>query len=100
MFKSSLIRNIPFGALLLLAALIAGCGSGLSGTYSTSHGAISVKFESHSAYFTTPAGTIETEYEVDGDKVILKSQMGNFVLTRNKDGSLEGPMGTLRKTGS
>lgn len=100
MSKSRLIRNIAFGAMLLSAVLITGCSSGLNGTYSTSHGAISVKFESRHAYFTTPAGTIETEYEVDGDKVILKSQMGNFVLTRNKDGSLEGPMGTLRKTGS
>ncbi|MGH8273440.1 MAG: hypothetical protein ACRES9_04155 [Gammaproteobacteria bacterium] len=99
MSKLKLTRKVSFGALLLSAALFAGCGGGLSGTYESSHGAMSVKFDSGKAYVTTLGGTIQTAYEVDGNRVILKSPQGNLVLVRNKDGTLDGPLGTLTKTG-
>ncbi|MGH8274778.1 MAG: hypothetical protein ACRES9_11120 [Gammaproteobacteria bacterium] len=90
-------KKIPLAALLLTAALLAGCGGSMSGTYQSRYGNMSIKFDSGKAYLTTLGGTVETAYEVDGDKVILKSPQGNLVLTRNKDGSLGGPMGTLTK---
>lgn len=93
-------RSIAFGALLLSATLLAGCGGGISGTYASSEGGMSIRFDSGKAYVTTLGGTVQTGYEVDGDKIILKSPQGNLVLTRNDDGSLQGPMGTLTKSGS
>ena len=99
MSKLKLTRKISFGAVLLSAALLAGCGGGLNGTYQTSDGNMSIKFDSGKAYVTLPGGTVEAGYEVDGDKIILKNPQGNLVLTREKDGSLDGPMGTMTKAG-
>ncbi|MGA7966690.1 MAG: hypothetical protein WCB49_12560 [Gammaproteobacteria bacterium] len=100
MNKLKLTRKLSFGALLLSATLLAGCGGGINGTYKTSDGNMSIKFDSGKAYLTLPSGTIQTGYEVDGDKVILRSPQGNLVLNREKNGSLDGPMGTMTKTGS
>lgn len=100
MSKSKLTRKISLGAVLLSAALLAGCGGGMNGTYRTPHGLMSIKFDSGKAYVTLPSGTIEAGYEVNGDKVILKNPQGNLVLTREKNGSLDGPMGNMTKTGS
>lgn len=99
MSKLKLTRKISLGALLLSATLLAGCGGGINGTYRTSHGEMSIKFDSGKAYVTLPGGTVEATYEVDGDKVILKNPQGNLVLTREKDGSLDGPMGPMTKAG-
>lgn len=93
-------RKIPVAAILLWGALLAGCGGGMSGTYSDSNGLMSIKFESSSAYVTLPIGTTKVSYEVDGDKIVLKNPQGDLVLIRNKDGSLGGLMGTLTKAGS
>lgn len=99
MRKTRVIRKISFGMLLLSATLLAGCGGGINGTYKSSNGLMSIKFESGKAYVTLPGGTVEAAYEVDGDKVILKNPQGNLVLTREKNGSLDGPMGTMTKAG-
>lgn len=40
--------------------------------------------------------TRELSYSTDGDKVILESPQGNLVVTRNKDGSLDTPWGTMQ----
>ncbi|MDN5864879.1 MAG: hypothetical protein L0I62_06640 [Gammaproteobacteria bacterium] len=90
-------RRLSFGALLLSATFFAGCGAPLDGTFETSQGGVSITFDSGHAYIKTLGGTIETAYEVNGDKIILKSPTGNLVLTRNDDGTLSGPMGTLSR---
>lgn len=101
MSKTKLSRNISFAAIALSAVLLAGCGGGMDGTYKTSDGLMTIKFDSGKAYVTLPGGTTEASYKADGDKLILENPQGNLVLTRGKDGSLEnGPMGTLSKTGS
>lgn len=42
------------------------------------------------------ANTIEMPYSTGGDKILLKLPQGNLVLTRNKDGSLTTPWGTMK----
>lgn len=90
-------------AALLAALVLAACGnsSSISGSYANKEGLMSIKFESGKAYMTSFIGTTtESDYTVDGDKIILKMPGGaNMVLTRNKDGSLSGfPGGDLKKT--
>lgn len=90
--------------VLLAALILAACGSsnGISGTYTNKNG-MSIKFESGKAYMTSFIGTTtESDYTVDGDKIILKMSGGpGMVLTRNKDGSIGGyPGGDLEKTGN
>jgi hypothetical protein len=62
----------------------------MSGKYGNDF--MEVEFKSSSkAYVTTMGGvTTEVSYEVDGDKIILRNQAGNLVLTSNKDGTLGG----------
>jgi hypothetical protein len=38
------------------------------------------------------------KYSTDGDKIVLHSPEGNLVLTRNADGSIDTPWGTMKKT--
>lgn len=87
-------------ALLAAAVLLAGCGGGIKGTYADHNGLVSIKFESGKAYMKTPGGTLQIDYEVDGDHVLLKTPQGNLVLNRQDDGSLSSPWGRMKKTGS
>lgn len=85
-------------SMLLASLLLAACGGGMSGTYTESHGIISLTFHSDKVDVTSFTGvTKELGYKTDGDKVVLKSPEGNLVLTRNKDGSLATPWGTMSK---
>lgn len=102
MSKLKLTRRISVAILLIWVTLLTGCGGGLSGTYSDRRGMMSIKFDSSKAYMKFADGTaVEAPYKLDGDKVILKNPRGpgNLMLTRNEDGSLEGPLGTLTKGG-
>ena len=76
------------------------CASGLTGTYESDGGAISLEFKSGKAYVTMLTGTVELDYQVKSDKVILTNHGGNVVLVRHEDGTLEGTMGRMRRKGS
>lgn len=93
------LRVLVTTAILATASAgLSGCGSRLSGTYESANGVMTVEFRSGKAYLTMPLATVEAPYEVDGDKVILHRVAGvNLVLTRNADGSLQGPLGKLTK---
>ncbi len=80
---------------VLCTALIAACSSGITGTYEGGLG--SIQFSSGKADATLMGNTVEMDYTVDGDKVILQSPQGNLVLKRNQDGSLDTPWGTMKK---
>jgi hypothetical protein len=80
-----------------LALTAVGCGSRLTGTYENDSGAISLEFRSGKAYVTMLAGTVELDYQVQRDKVILTNHGGNVVLVRHEDGTLEGTMGRMRR---
>jgi hypothetical protein len=88
------------GAVAILGLLAAGCASSLTGVYENDNGAISVEFRSGKAYVTMLAGTLEVDYQVKQNKIILTNHGGNIVLTRHADGTLEGPMGRMRRKGS
>lgn len=82
--------------LLLASLLLVACsGSGISGTYTGGFG--SMTFDAGKVDAKLMGATVEMDYTTDGDKVILHSPQGNLVLTRNKDGSLQTPWGTMRK---
>ena len=87
-------------AVATLTLLATGCASRLTGTYQNDDGAISVEFRAGKAYVTMLAGTTEVDYEVKKDKIILSNHGGNVVLTRHEDGTLEGPMGRMKRKGS
>ncbi|TAN05226.1 MAG: hypothetical protein EPN38_11380 [Rhodanobacteraceae bacterium] len=87
--------RIRWLAPLLATLLLVACSGGVSGTYEGGFG--SIKFESGKAYATLMGITRQLDYSTDRDKVVLKSPEGNLVLTRNKDGSLDTPWGTMKK---
>ena len=94
------LRRITICAGAGLALAITNCASGLSGTYESDGGAISLEFKSGKAYVTMLTGTVELDYQVKRDKVILTNHGGNLVLVRHEDGTLEGTMGRMRRKGS
>ena len=93
-------RRILVYAGVGLALTAAGCGPSLTGTYQNDDGGVSVEFKSGKAYVTMLAGTLEVDYQVKQDKVILTNHGSNLVLTRHEDGTLEGTMGRMRRKGS
>lgn len=84
----------------VLCLLAASCAQRMTGTYANDTGAIMVEFKSGKAYVTMLAGTLEVDYQIKRDKIILSNHGGNIVLIRHEDGSLEGPLGRMRRKGS
>ena len=77
----------------LLAATLAGCGSGISGDYGGDDCAIFQKlsFRKNGALFVTAMGTeIGGKYKVDGDKVTLIVEGESGVVLTRKGNTLEG----------
>jgi len=69
--------------VLLVVLLLASCGDGVAGTYAAPDGNGSLELRDNGkAYLTLFGNTVASEYEVDGDKVILKGPLGSQVLTR------------------
>jgi hypothetical protein len=67
----------------------------MSGTYEGRLG--SITFHSSKADLTMMGNTVEMGYTTDGDKVVLHPTAGMaLVLTRNHDGSLTTPWGTMK----
>jgi hypothetical protein len=94
-----LFRRILRLLTVAVASLtFAGCGQGMSGKYGNE--IMQVEFKGGKAYVSMgieglSRTTTEVNYELKGDKIILHNQAGNLVLTRNKDGTLSGPMDAL-----
>ena len=87
--------------LLGLTLTLSGCGGGLSGEkYAEEGGKDGIEFKSgDKAYITMMGHTIEAEYSVDDEKILIKANGQSLVLTRHEDGTITGlPMvGTLKK---
>ncbi len=94
-----LSRAVAVAAALSLA-LLAGCGGGLSGTY-LGAGEDKLEFRGDKVYVSIwPAPTLEGEYEVDGDRVLLQVAGQTLVLTHDGDKITGGPFGqTFTKAG-
>ena len=79
---------------------VLGCGSKLEGTYINATGQVAIEFKSGRAYLTMGVVTSPADYEVKGDKIIIKENKDDkepIVLTRNGDGSIETPFGRMTK---
>lgn len=104
---NNLLFDRPFRILkiALVTLTLTGCGQSMSGKYANEM--MEVEFKSgNKAYISMgiegiSRTTTEVRYELKDDKIILHNQAGNFILARNKDGTLSGPMaglaGPLRK---
>lgn len=93
----SLSATVLFGLTLTLS----GCGDDLAGSkYVEENGKEGIEFKSDDkAYLTIMGSTVEAEYSVDDDKIIVRAGGQGMVLTRADDGTITGlPMsGKLKK---
>ena len=90
------------GILLLIAANLSGCGDSntLNGVYANSNGQNTVEFRDGKAFVTMVGLASDAiPYEVKGTTITVHAGgiAGDLVLTRNSDGTLEGPLGIMRK---
>jgi len=92
-------RKSAMALAATLALGLAGCGSGLSGTFEDPHGLARLDFDGDGTVVQTSAlGAIELRlaYEVDGDRIrIVRPGAGDaaLVLTRVDADTLAGPAG-------
>lgn len=92
-------------ALLLIANFaVSACGatasSKLEGLYANSNGQSTVEFRDGKAFVTMVGmATDGIGYEVKGETITIHAggMAGDLVLTRNSDGTLQGPFGIMRK---
>jgi hypothetical protein len=95
-------RTLFASTLVLLAAALPGCSKSIDGKYVMQGGVMVVELKNGMA---TLSSSMDKESETapfvrDGDKVTVKSKMGDVVFTIMKDGSLEGMLGTFKKSAS
>ena len=94
-----------FAAALLLTASLAvsACGasaSKLDGLYANSNGQNTVEFRDGKAFVTMVGMASDAiPYEVKENTITIHAggMAGDLVLTRNSDGTLQGPFGIMRK---
>lgn len=91
-------------ALFLSASLaVSACGAGatkLDGLYANSNGQTTVEFRDGKAFVTMVGMASDAiPYEVKGNTITIQAGgiAGDLVLTRNTDGTLQGPFGIMRK---
>ena len=93
----------PLMAALCLSATLAfsACGSSkLEGLYVNSNGQTTVEFREGKAFVTMVGMASDgIPYEVKGNTITVHAGgvAGDLVLTRNSDGTLQGPFGVMRK---
>ena len=98
---------VTFVAMAAFAAtlFVLGCHSSApSGTYVDTTGRLTLEFKDGKAFLNMGgiADTDGTPYDVSGDKITIHYPSDGMmatlsVLTINSDGTLQGPMGTLKK---
>ena len=101
--RTSLFRTSV--AVLFMSATLAvsACGgeSGkLEGLYTSSNGQSSLEFRDGKAFLTMVGLASDAiPYEVKGNTITVHAggMAGDLVVTRNSDGTLQGPLGIMRK---
>ena len=99
--KNLVSKLVQIAALILVTALMAGCGNKVTGTYS--NGMMTIELKSGGkAVLTMGLTSDDVTYEVQGDKIILHDPKSgaakdNLTLTRKDDGNLAlvGEMGSM-----
>lgn len=92
-------------ALLLLCTslTVSACGAGgskLDGVYLNANGQNAVEFRDGKAFITMVGMASDAvPYDVKGNTITVHAggMAGDLVLTRNSDGTLQGPFGIMRK---
>jgi hypothetical protein len=92
---NKLSRLTTWGVLCAGLALT-GCGR-FAGTWETANGIASVSFQSGKAYMTMMGDTELCDFEMKGDKIIVHTKQDNIVFTKNDDGTIDGPLGNMKK---
>lgn len=87
--------TLSLAAITLVGLAVFDRGTRISGTYESVHGQLIIEFRGSRALLTMPAGTAEADYTVEGPRVLVRSAVGSIILTRNDDGSLDGPLGRM-----
>ena len=84
-------------AVVAAGLVLAACGK-FSGTYETSNGVASVSFRSGKAYMTMLGNTEVCDYELNGDQILVRPKGAPIVVfTRNEDGTIDGPLGNMKR---
>jgi len=99
--KKTFARKIRLALPILgCVCMFAGCGAGLSGTYTNPTGLVTLDVKSGGKASLTMMGQNEDcTYEADGKKLNLTCSGDKTVWTIHDDGSITGPgfVGTLSK---
>lgn len=94
------MRRTWLGLVVVLALAGCGGGGGLEGTYSDDSGVVSYEFQKNGkVLITSIGGTVELDYEIDGDKVKVRAaeDAPAQVLTITEEGDLDMGMAVLKK---
>jgi len=83
-------------AVLWAGLALTGCGK-FTGTYETANGIAAVSFQSGKAFMTLMGDTELCDFETRGDKIIVHTKSDNIVFTRNEDGTIDGPLGNMKR---
>lgn len=80
--------------VVLLVLVLAGCSKGMAGVYQEVDGVNVIEFRTNGVCYLTAFGsTNKGEYEIDGERVMLKFASGTIVLTKHGDRLDGGPDG-------
>ncbi len=103
MGTSSFFRTFLAVLLLSTSLAVSACGTAggkLDGLYANSNGQNTVEFRDGKAFVTMVGMASDAiPYDVKGNTITVHAggMAGDLVLTRNSDGTLQGPFGIMRK---
>jgi hypothetical protein len=83
-------------SLLWVGLSLIGCGK-FTGTWESANGIAAVSFQSGKAFVTLMGETQLCDFETKGDKIIVHTKTDNVVFTRNEDGTIDGPLGNMKR---
>ena len=98
-----LVRVAALTAIALMGLALASCSKSIDGKYVGEGGGVTIEVKGGKAIVTLAGESKSLDYSMDGDKITIQSpDKGDtpLVLTRMADGSLQGPMGTLKRAAS
>ena len=101
--KVPLFRTYAAALLLSASLAVSACGASstkLDGLYANSNGQTTVEFRDGKAFVAMVGMASDAiPYEVKENTITIHAggMAGDLVLTRNSDGTLQGPFGIMRK---
>jgi hypothetical protein len=90
------LKTFTLATAIWTGLVLTACGS-FTGTYETANGIASVSFQSGKAFMTLMGSTEVCEFDMKGDRIVVHTSAENVVFTRNEDGTIDGPLGNMKK---